>query len=80
MTNENPLPAALRGVTSQRVRPEVAGPMTRLRERVRGRGRESEPSGNAPSSQPSPRKRGEGVSIKPRDDVFGERQRGGQAR
>jgi hypothetical protein len=33
-------------------------------ERVRGRGHESEPSGKTPSSQPSPRKRGEGVRYR----------------
>lgn len=44
----------------QRVRPEVAGPMTGSAIRVRGPRRDSEPSGNAPSSNPLPHA-GEGV-------------------
>ena len=51
----------------QRVRPEGAGPMTSSAIRVRGLVRESELGGNAPSSQPSPRKRGE-VSTRRRHE------------
>src|SRR5579863_4661872 len=60
----SPLPARGERSSRQRVRPEVAGPMTSSARRARGPLRDSEPRGDAPSPRPSPRTRGEGETSR----------------